>query len=152
MMEKRDADGAALDAAVTAAKDLIGAMGQSPVSGVRVEADGAVVEIQGEAAAPSPAPVPDAPEPPEDRDSGLVEVKAPTVGVFYRRPAPDDPPFAEEGDHVGEGGQIGLVEAMKTYTPVKTAQAGVIEEFRAEDKQVIEYEEVLATLRPASGE
>jgi len=29
-----------------------------------------------------------------------VEVKAPMSGIFYRRPAPDEPPFVEVGDTV----------------------------------------------------
>ncbi|MFG2004076.1 acetyl-CoA carboxylase biotin carboxyl carrier protein [Spirillospora sp. NPDC048911] len=156
-----EATEAGLDDAVTAAKELIDAAKGSPVSTVRLQAEGAVVEIHGEGTPAAAAEAPDASAtteteaaPPAGQDeeqggdSGLLEVKAPAVGVFYRRPAPDDPPFTEAGEHVGEDEQIGLIEAMKTYTPVKASRAGVVEEFRAEDEQVVEFEEVLATLRP----
>ena len=43
----------------------------------------------------------------------IHQVRAPLPGVFYRRPAPDEPPLKSEGERVAVGERIALVEAMK---------------------------------------
>jgi acetyl-CoA carboxylase biotin carboxyl carrier protein len=43
---------------------------------------------------------------------------APMDGQFYRRPTPDDPPFASPGDVVQPGQTIGLIEVMKFFYPI----------------------------------
>jgi len=35
-----------------------------------------------------------------DEHAKRIEVRAPMSGVFYRKPAPDQPPYVEEGDLV----------------------------------------------------
>ena len=49
---------------------------------------------------------------------------SPLPGTFYRRPAPDKPPYKEVGDSVAIGDVIGLVEVMKTFYEVKAESAG----------------------------
>ena len=46
-------------------------------------------------------------------------VHAPQDGRFYRRPDPDSPTFLEVGDVLEFGRTIGLLEVMKTFSPVK---------------------------------
>jgi acetyl-CoA carboxylase biotin carboxyl carrier protein len=41
-----------------------------------------------------------------------VTVEAPMPGVFYRRPDPDEPVFAEEGDEVAAGDKVALIGVM----------------------------------------
>lgn len=43
---------------------------------------------------------------------------SPMAGQYYRRPAPDQPPFIEVGDVIEEGTQLGLVEVMKFFYPL----------------------------------
>ena len=38
---------------------------------------------------------------------------SPLPGIFYRRPAPDKPPYKQDGDQRRRGDVIGLVEVMK---------------------------------------
>lgn len=45
---------------------------------------------------------------------GLV-FRAPTSGRFYRRPAPDKPPFVEAGAELATGATVCLLEVMKTF-------------------------------------
>ncbi len=45
-------------------------------------------------------------------------VLAPIPGTFYRKPAPGEPAFKSEGDTVAAGDTIGLIEVMKTFTPI----------------------------------
>ncbi|MEM6791428.1 MAG: hypothetical protein AAF928_18620 [Myxococcota bacterium] len=50
----------------------------------------------------------------EAQVAGLV-YRAPSGGRFYRRTAPDKPPLLAEGDVVGPGSVVGLVEVMKSF-------------------------------------
>ena len=64
-------------------------------------------------------------------------IKTPIPGTFYRRPAPDKPPFKEEGDACVEGEIIGLVEVMKNFHEIKATEAGTIKTFLVEDNQAV---------------
>ncbi len=44
---------------------------------------------------------------------------APQDGRFYQRPDPDSPPFVTVGDEIEFGRTVGLLEVMKTFSPVK---------------------------------
>ncbi|HUJ97768.1 MAG TPA: acetyl-CoA carboxylase [Stellaceae bacterium] len=67
----------------------------------------------------------------------LKTVHAPLPGVFYRRPAPDQPPYKKEGDMIAVGDTIGLIEVMKTFTPVVAEEAGRVIKFVAENEEAI---------------
>ncbi|MDP7063219.1 MAG: biotin/lipoyl-containing protein [Planctomycetota bacterium] len=43
-------------------------------------------------------------------------------GRFYQRPDPDSPPFVKVGDEIEYGRTVGLLEVMKTFSPVKYAE------------------------------
>jgi len=58
----------------------------------------------------------------QSQDQGLV-LRAPQAGRFYSSPDPDSPPFIQVGDTLEVGRTIGLLEVMKTFSPVKYAQA-----------------------------
>lgn len=45
-------------------------------------------------------------------------VPSPTDGVFYRRAAPDAPPFTDVGQRIRVGQPVGLVEVMKTFNQI----------------------------------
>lgn len=55
-------------------------------------------------------------------DQGLL-LRAPQAGRFYDSPDPDAPPFIQVGDTLEVGRTIGLLEVMKTFSPVKYAQS-----------------------------
>lgn len=61
----------------------------------------------------------------------------PLPGTFYRRSAPDQPPFKEVGDMVAVGDTVGLVEVMKTFTPVTADVAGKIAAFHVENEGAV---------------
>ncbi|WP_108663559.1 acetyl-CoA carboxylase [Acuticoccus kandeliae] len=67
----------------------------------------------------------------------MAEIRSPLPGTFYRKPAPDQPPFKNEGDTVAVGDVIGLVEVMKTFTEVKSDVAGTITKFLADNEEPI---------------
>jgi acetyl-CoA carboxylase biotin carboxyl carrier protein len=62
---------------------------------------------------------------------------SPLPGVFYRAPAPDKPPFKSEGDVVAAGDTVGLIEVMKTFTPVLAEQGGRLIRFLVENDAAI---------------
>jgi biotin carboxyl carrier protein len=67
----------------------------------------------------------------------IKTIHAPIPGIFYRRPAPDQPPFKSDGDAVAQGETIGLIEVMKTYTPVVAEEPGRIVRFIVENEEPI---------------
>jgi biotin carboxyl carrier protein len=66
--------------------------------------------------------------------SKRVEVRAPMSGVFYRSPAPDQPPYVEVGDTVKKKQVLALLETMKVFQKIKSPCAGKIAEIVAENE------------------
>ena len=62
------------------------------------------------------------------------QILSPLPGTFYRKPAPDQPPYKEDGDDVAVGDAIGLVEVMKTFNEVKADSAGKVAKFLVENE------------------
>ena len=60
-------------------------------------------------------PTPEAGEKSRARGHAVV---APTDGVFYRSPSPGAKAFVAPGDKVRAGQAIGLIEVMKTFSPI----------------------------------
>lgn len=62
---------------------------------------------------------------------------SPLPGVFYRKPAPDKPPFKSEGDKVEAGDVIGLVEVMKSFHEIKADASGTVARFLIENESPV---------------
>lgn len=75
--------------------------------------------------------------PPAVREEGTI-VPSPMTGIFYRRPSPSDPPFAEEGERIAVGQVIGIIEAMKVFNEVESPVAGILKKFFVEDGGLIQ--------------
>lgn len=65
------------------------------------------------------------------------QILSPLPGTFYRKPAPDQPPYKDEGDAVAEGDVIGLVEVMKSFNEVKAEAAGTVVKFLVENEDPV---------------
>ncbi len=74
------------------------------------------------------------------------EIVSPLPGTFYRRAAPDQPPYKAEGDPVAEGEVIGLIEVMKSFHEVKATAAGTIRAFLVENEDAVMAGQPLAEL------
>ena len=70
-------------------------------------------------------------------------VKSPMVGVGYLLPEPGAAPFVKTGDTVSEGQTLCLIEAMKTFNPVKAPRAGRVTKVLIENGAPVEYGEPL---------
>ncbi len=64
-------------------------------------------------------------------------MSCPLPGTFYRKSAPEAPNFKEVGDKVAEGEAIGLIEVMKTFTPVTAETAGTIAAFHVDNEDAV---------------
>lgn len=80
---------------------------------------------------------------------GRIEIRAPMVGTFYRRPSPRDPPFVEIGQKIARGAPLCLIEVMKLYTTIEAQADGVIEQIAAEDGTLVEFDQLLFVVKPA---
>ena len=78
-----------------------------------------------------------------------VRIEAPIMGVFYRTATPDDPPVVEVGDAVEAGQVVGLIEAMKVFSEIKSDTAGVVREISAPHKALVQPGDALVILDTA---
>src|SRR5215212_3068662 len=53
-------------------------------------------------------------------------VKSPMVGTAYLAPEPGKPNFVAVGDKVTAGQTLLIIEAMKTFNPIKAPKAGTV--------------------------
>lgn len=89
------------------------------------------------------------PEPAATRPEEAVAVAAPLTGTFYRSESPDAPNFVEIGDQVEEGQTIGLIEAMKVFSPIQADRAGTVLEIVVQNGRLVQHGEPLLYLLPA---
>jgi acetyl-CoA carboxylase biotin carboxyl carrier protein len=68
--------------------------------------------------------------PDEEVPEGMFALRAPTDGIFYRRPSPDEPNYVAEGDVVKRGQVLGLVEVMKCFNQIIYGGDGFPDEAR----------------------
>ena len=80
-------------------------------------------------------------------DGEAVEIKAPLVGTFYQAPGPDDQPYVKVGQQVKKGDVVGIIEAMKLMNEVVAPQDGVILSIDATDGNMVQYGQVLFTMK-----
>jgi acetyl-CoA carboxylase biotin carboxyl carrier protein len=96
-------------------------------------------------AAVRPAPAPDAA--PVIATTNVAEhpgvVKSPMVGTVYLSPEPGAPAFVKAGDTVAEGQTLLLIEAMKTYNPVRAPRSGTVKRILVNDGRPVEFGEPL---------
>lgn len=70
-------------------------------------------------------------------------VKSPMVGTAYLAPEPGKPNFVSVGDEVAAGQTLLIIEAMKTFNPIKARKAGKVARILIENAQPVEYDEPL---------
>jgi len=90
---------------------------------------------------------PAAPPPRDNLAQGLIAVRAPMVGTFFRRSAPDQPVFVEQGQTVTAGQPLCLIEVMKLYTVIEATTDGVLEAILVDDGSLVEYDQPLFAIR-----
>ncbi|MBS0539113.1 MAG: acetyl-CoA carboxylase biotin carboxyl carrier protein [Proteobacteria bacterium] len=66
-------------------------------------------------------------------------VKSPMVGTAYLSPEPGKPQFVSVGDKVTAGQTVLIIEAMKTFNPIKAPKAGTVVQVLIENGQPVEF-------------
>ncbi len=86
--------------------------------------------------------------PAEQIEQDTIIIKSPIVGIFYSSPAPQAPPFVEEGDIVSVGETVCIVEAMKLMNEIQTETKCKILKVLVSDNQNIQVNEPLFLVLP----
>lgn len=73
-------------------------------------------------------------------------VTSPMVGTAYLRSNPDADPFVKVGDSIKAGDTVLLIEAMKTFNPIKAENSGTVTKILIEDGQPVEFGEALLVI------
>lgn len=80
-------------------------------------------------------------------EEGLVPVKAPILGIFYRTSTPGAPAFVEEGSLVTENDTVCIIEVMKVFNRVAAGVRGVVARVCAEHGKMVEAGQTLFLIR-----
>ena len=82
-------------------------------------------------------------------DEGLITIKSPIIGTFYRKPSPDKPNFIEVGDSISEGSVLCVVEAMKLFNEIESECSGKIVKILVDDASPVEFDQPLFLVDPS---
>jgi acetyl-CoA carboxylase biotin carboxyl carrier protein len=82
-----------------------------------------------------------------DTVSGTA-IESPSVGLFWRAPAPGAPPFVEVGDHVAAGATVAIVEVMKLMNHVTSPVDGKVAAILVDNGAAVEFGQPLVIVDP----
>ena len=151
-------------------KELIEVVSQHGITDLEVERSGVKVRIRKEGQPvvvssvpthstyafptgyPPAAPGMVNPSPPAEsvaskEDEGLLNVRSPIVGTFYRAPNPDAEPFVKAGDMVEPGRVLCIIEAMKLMNEIEAEVSGEIVKIYVENGEPVEFGQALFGIR-----
>ena len=83
----------------------------------------------------------------ESSDAGLITVKSPMVGTFYRSSKPDKDPYVKIGDSVAKGSVLCIIEAMKLFNEIESEYSGQIVKVLVEDSSPVAYDQPLFLIK-----
>ena len=81
---------------------------------------------------------------------GMVGVKAPMVGTFYRAPSPGAKAFVEVGDKAAADTVVCIIEVMKLMNTIHAGTSGIVREIRVENNEPVEFGQILIVIEPAA--
>lgn len=80
-------------------------------------------------------------------EGNIVDITAALVGVFYRAAAHDAPNFVEVGDTIEVGSEVGLIEAMKVFSPIPSEVSGMVVDIPCPNAKLVQQGEALVRVR-----
>lgn len=86
--------------------------------------------------------------PATDDTAGLLTIKSPMIGTFYRAPGPDKDPFVRVGDSVTAKTVVCVIEAMKLFNDIEAELSGQIVKVLVEDASPVSYDQPLFLIKP----
>ena len=84
-----------------------------------------------------------------DAENGLITIKSPIIGTFYRKAAPDKPAFVEVGDTVKDGDVLCVIESMKLFNEIESEISGTIVKILVDDASPVEFDQPLFIINPS---
>jgi acetyl-CoA carboxylase biotin carboxyl carrier protein len=79
---------------------------------------------------------------------GLIDIRTPLLGTFYRSSKPGSPPFVEVGSQVEKNTVVAIVETMKLMNSVYAGVRGKIVEICLGDADFADHDAVLMRVKP----
>ena len=79
---------------------------------------------------------------------GMIGIKSPMVGSFYRSSEPGVPPFVEIGSAVNPDSIVCIIEVMKLMNSLPAGVNGTITDILVGDGDPVEYGQVLILIKP----
>jgi len=95
--------------------------------------------LPAEAPAAAPASSALSPATPPGDEPGVIYIKSPMVGTFYRSPSPESKSFVESGAKITETSVVCIIEAMKIMNEIQAEVKGTVLETLIENGQPVEY-------------
>lgn len=140
-----------------AIKELAELLHENNLSEIDYEANGVHIRVAGvkssassasrehDASVPVVVPVHPVPAPREEKPIAKTrnDIVSPMVGIVYLSKDPQSPVFVKVGDTVSVGQTICLIEAMKTFNPIKSTKFGKITAVLVESGSPVEYNQPL---------
>jgi acetyl-CoA carboxylase biotin carboxyl carrier protein len=75
-----------------------------------------------------------------------VEVKALTVGTFYRAPEPGAKPFVSVGERVTPSSTVCIIEVMKLMNAITAGVAGTVTQILVKDAEAVEFGQTMIVI------
>ncbi len=79
---------------------------------------------------------------------GVILIKSPMVGTFYRSPEPGASPFVEVDQRVTPETTVCIIEVMKLMNSLKAGHAGIVTHILVNDGEPVEFGQVLMVIDP----
>jgi acetyl-CoA carboxylase biotin carboxyl carrier protein len=96
----------------------------------------------------SAAAVPGSVTPYGEPAPGMRFVTAPLTGVWYAAPSPGARSYVQEGDEIGAGAVVGLIEAMKLFNEIKSDVGGRVTRVLVERGTLVKRQQPLVEIDP----
>ena len=74
-------------------------------------------------------------------------ITSPMVGTVYLSPEPKAKSFIKQGQTVKKGDTLLIIEAMKTFNPIKAKESGKVEKILVNDAEPVEYGQPLMVIK-----
>ena len=74
-------------------------------------------------------------------------ITSPMVGTVYLSPEPKAKNFIKQGQAIKKGDTLLIIEAMKTFNPIKAQKSGKVEKILVNDSEPVEYGQPLLVIK-----
>ena len=74
-------------------------------------------------------------------------IPSPMVGTVYLSPEPKAKAFIKQGQIIKKGDTLLIIEAMKTFNPIKSTKSGKVEKILVNDSEPVEFGQPLVVIK-----